>query len=162
VQIGPLISARQRDRVRGHLATAQREGAHVLTGGSSDVWDDAPGFYMVPTILGGVGDDAAVAREEIFGPVLTVFVFDEIDEVIARANDTPFGLTAGVWTESLGTAQRMISALRSGTVWVNDYLPLEPALPHGGVKLSGYGREGGMEQIEEYLETKAVLVRTHA
>jgi aldehyde dehydrogenase (NAD+) len=117
---------------------------------------------MVPTIVGDVGDDAAVAREEIFGPVLTVFVFDDVDEVIARANDTPFGLTAGVWTESLGTAQRMIGALRAGTVWVNDYLPLEPALPHGGVKLSGYGREGGMEQIEEYLETKAVLVRSHA
>jgi aldehyde dehydrogenase (NAD+) len=159
-QIGPLISDRHRTRVCGYLRTATAEGAALLTGGEGALDSDS-GFYLAPTVLGEVSDEMTVAREEIFGPVLSVLVFDDIDEVIRRANDTPYGLNAGVWSNSVDRVSRAVTGLRTGTVWVNDYLPLEPLLPHGGFKQSGMGREGGMEQIDEYLETKAVLIRTH-
>jgi aldehyde dehydrogenase (NAD+) len=159
-QIGPLISGRHRDRVRGYLRTAATEGASLLTGGEGSL-NGTDGFYLAPSVLGGVSDEMTVAREEIFGPVLSVLVFDDLDEVIHRANDTPYGLNAGVWSNSLDRVSQVVGGLRTGTVWVNDYLPLEPLLPHGGFKQSGMGREGGMEQIDEYLETKAVLIRSH-
>jgi aldehyde dehydrogenase (NAD+) len=159
VQIGPVISQRHLDRIKKYVHGAGDEGATLLTGGEG-IGGDESGFFLRPTVIGDVSDEMTIAREEIFGPVLSVLVFDSADEVFERANDTPFGLNAGVWTSDLGTAHRAIGALRSGTVWVNDFLPLEPAMPHGGFKRSGIGREGGMEQIDEYLEVKAVMIRT--
>src|SRR5690606_18210833 len=105
-------------------------------------------------------DRMAIAREEIFGPVISAMQFDDIDEVIRRANDTPYGLGGGVWTSNIGTAHRVAGAIRAGTVWVNCYLPLDPAVPFGGYKMSGYGREAGAGHIEEFMNTKAVILKT--
>lgn len=158
-QIGPVVSASQMDRILGFIDGASGEGARLVTGGcrmSGTGYDS--GFFVEPTIFSGVADEMTIAREEVFGPVLSAFTFDTEDEAIARANATNFGLASGVWTRDLGTAHRVARAVRAGSVWINCYQMLDPGVPFGGYKLSGFGRESGPHHIEDYLETKAVWI----
>jgi aldehyde dehydrogenase (NAD+) len=155
--LGPLASAAQQARVARYIGIGQAEGATLLQGGGRP--DDAAlhaGRFITPAIFTGVQDGMAIAREEIFGPVLCVLGFDEEEEVFARANATRFGLGAAVWTRDIGRAQRAMRALRAGSVWINGYNLVDPAVPCGGVAMSGYGREGGQAQINDYLSLKSV------
>ena len=159
--IGPIISARQSERIEMFLQAGPSEGAEVITGGeklSGEGFDG--GHFIRPTVFGGVKDDMRIAREEIFGPVISALPFDSIDEVVARANDTPYGLAAGVFTTHLGTAHKMAHRLKAGSVWVNMYHAIDPVVPFGGLKMSGYGKEGGLEHMDAYLDTKAVWINT--
>ena len=157
-QIGPLISAEQLDRVSGYVAAGQAEGAALLTGGGRPSDVPTGGYFLAPTVFGDVHDDMAIVREEIFGPVLAALVFDEFDEVLARANDTPYGLASGMWTRDLSKAHRFAAGLKAGTVWVNGYNLWDPAVPFGGYKESGFGRELGEAVYELYTQTKTVWV----
>lgn len=159
--LGPLVSQRQLTRVTGYLDSARTDGANFVCGGerlSGAAWDE--GFFVPPTVLSGVNDDMAVVREEVFGPVLSVLPFDTEEEVVTRANATPFGLGAGMWTRDVGRAHRVGKALRAGSVWVNCYNVLDPAVPAGGYKASGYGREYGPNHLEEHLQTKSLWIAT--
>jgi aldehyde dehydrogenase (NAD+) len=160
-QIGPIVSRGQFDRVCSYLALGPQEGAEVALGGAAITAPGyAGGFYVPPSIFGQVDDAMRIAREEIFGPVACVMPFDSFDEVIARANDTEFGLAAAVWTKDITRAHQAVKRIRAGTVWVNHYGAMDPAMPFGGFKLSGFGREGGSEHLDSYLETKGVWIRT--
>jgi aldehyde dehydrogenase (NAD+) len=118
----------------------------------------ADGYFVRPTVFANVQDSMRIAREEIFGPVISALSFSNADDVIKRANTSDFGLGGGVWTRSLATAQHVTRGLRTGSVWVNCYQAMDPAVPFGGYKMSGYGRESGHAHIEEFLNTKAVWV----
>ncbi|MGE0098016.1 MAG: aldehyde dehydrogenase family protein [Hydrogenophaga sp.] len=160
-QLGPLVSDAQLERVTGYLATGKTEGARALSGGGRITEGAlAQGYFVAPTIFAGVNDGMTIAREEIFGPVISAMPFDDVDEVIRRGNDTPYGLGSGVWTRDISNAQRVSRGLRTGTVWVNCYQAMDPAVPFGGYKMSGYGRESGTEHMEEYLQTKAVWLKS--
>ena len=160
-QLGPLVSASQLERVTGYFNVGRAEGASVATGGVRLVEGDyAQGYFVAPTIFTNVRDDMRVVTEEIFGPVVSAAVFDDVDDVVRRANATTFGLGGGVWTRDVGRAHHMTRAIRSGTVWVNCYNLMDPAVPFGGYKMSGYGREGGVHQVDEFLNVKSVWVRT--
>jgi aldehyde dehydrogenase (NAD+) len=113
-----------------------------------------------PTVFADVRDDMRIAQDEIFGPVLSAIPFDDIDEVIGRANATSFGLGSGVWTRDVSKAHRLAKAIRAGSVWVNCYQAMDPAVPFGGYKMSGYGRESGLQHLDEYLNVKAVWIKT--
>ncbi len=155
--IGPIISSRQADRIAGYLEAGPAEGAQVLTGGARAEGFEG-GHFFQPTVFGGVTDQMSVAREEIFGPVISAMPFDTLDEVVDRANATPYGLAAGIFSTHLGTAHKLANRIKAGSVWVNMYHAIDPAVPFGGVKMSGYGREGGSEHMEEYLDTKAIWI----
>ena len=159
-QIGPVVSSKQMEIILGYMDKGKNEGATALTGGGRMTGGahDA-GFFLQPTIFDGVTDSMTIAREEIFGPVLSAFSFDTAEEVLARANATEFGLASGVWTRDLSTAHKMARGIRAGSVWINCYQMLDPAVPFGGYGMSGFGRESGMHQIDEYLETKAVWIK---
>lgn len=160
-EIGPIISARQSARIEGYLGAGADEGATVFAGGarlSGPEYDG--GNFIAPTVFGGVTDSMSIAREEIFGPVIAAMPFDTLDEVVVRANDTPYGLAAGIFTTHLGTAHKLARRIKAGSVWVNMYHAIDPAVPFGGVKMSGYGREGGVEHMSEYLDTKAIWINT--
>ncbi|MCI5086373.1 MAG: betaine-aldehyde dehydrogenase [Rhodovulum sp.] len=154
---GPMVSDTQRQQVLGFIAKGQAEGARLMLGGQAIERD---GFYMEPTVFADVTDDMTIARDEIFGPVLSVLDFDDEDDVIARANDTGFGLAAGVYTNDLTRAHRVIRQLRAGTCWINTYNLTPVEAPFGGTKLSGVGRENGKAAIEHYSELKTVYVAT--
>lgn len=156
-QLGPLISQRQLDRVLGYIDIGNDE-AQLAVGGNRLAGDYANGFYVEPTVFSGATNDMTIAREEIFGPVATVIPFDTEDEAIRQANATPYGLAGGLWTQNLGTAHRVSQAIQAGTVWVNCYGVLDPAIGFGGTKMSGYGWKGGREHVESYLYSKAVYV----
>jgi acyl-CoA reductase-like NAD-dependent aldehyde dehydrogenase len=157
-QMGPLISAVQLQRVQGFIETGRREGAVLRAGGERATGDLARGFFIQPTVFADAKDDMTVVREEIFGPVVVAMPFEELDEVIARANATAYGLAAGVWTRDLKTAHRVAAGIRAGTVWVNCYNLIDPASPWGGYKESGYGRDMGEAALHEYTELKNVLI----
>ncbi|WP_159983471.1 MULTISPECIES: aldehyde dehydrogenase [unclassified Novosphingobium] len=159
-QIGPVVSAPQMEKILGFIDSANAEGATPLAGGNrlTGVGYDG-GYFIEPTIFSHVTDDMTIAREEIFGPVLAAFTFDTVEEMLLRANATEFGLASGVWTRDLATAHRMSRGLRAGSVWVNCYQMLDPGVPFGGYKMSGFGRESGPHHIEDYLETKSVWIK---
>ncbi len=159
-QLGPVVSAEQLDRVCGYLAAGHQQGATALAGGQRLTQGAlAQGYFVAPTIFAGVQDGMRIAREEIFGPVLSALPFDDIDEVVARANDSPYGLGAGVWSRDVRTVHQVARRLRSGTVWANCYQVMDPAIPFGGYKMSGFGRESGIEHVQEYVQTKAVVLK---
>ena len=160
-QIGPLVSAEQLDRVTGYLAIGRQEGARPLSGGERLTDGDmAKGYFVPPTVFADVNDDMRIAQEEIFGPVISAIPFTSIDEVIERANRTGFGLGSGVWTRDVTKAHQLARGIRAGSVWINCYQAMDPAVPFGGYKMSGYGRESGKQHVEEYLNVKSVWIKT--
>jgi aldehyde dehydrogenase (NAD+) len=158
-QLGPLVSQLQLDQVLAYIDSGTGEGARPITGGKR-LTDGAlaNGFFVAPTVFDSVRDEMRIATEEIFGPVVTAVPFDDVDEVARRANATEFGLGAGVWTTNVRTAHRMAQAVKAGSIWVNGYQAMDPAVPFGGMKRSGFGRESGREQLDEYLDVKAVWI----
>jgi len=158
VQLGPIVSKRQIDRVMGYVAAGHEEGAELLAGGHRLGGDLANGYFMEPTVFGKVNNNMTIAREEIFGPVISVIPFDSADEALRLANDTVYGLGGAVWTSSLKTATRMIHGIRAGQVWVNCYGVQDPALGFGGYKQSGYGWKGGTQHVDGFLYQKAVTI----
>ncbi len=160
-QMGPLVSAAQRDKVLAHVATGKAEGARLVAGGGVPRLQGLEkGFYVEPTIFADVEDDMAIARQEIFGPVMSVLPFNEEAEVIARANATEFGLAAGVFTADLARGHRVVAQLQAGTCWINAYNLTPVEVPFGGVKQSGMGRENALEALRHYSQVKAVYVET--
>lgn len=152
---GPLVSQRQLDIVQGFIARGQATGARLVTGGQRL---DLPGYYLQPTVFADVTDEMEIAREEIFGPVLSVLTFDDEEEVLRRANDTPYGLAAGVFTRDLARAHRMVAGFEAGTCYINTYNLAPVEMPFGGSKLSGVGRENSLAAIEHYSQLKSVYV----
>jgi betaine-aldehyde dehydrogenase len=158
-QVGALISANHMEKVLGYIRRGREEGAQLLCGGDRYVEKDCGrGNFVSPTVFDGCTDDMAIVREEIFGPVMSVLEFSDEDEVVSRANDTEFGLSAGVFTNDLTRAHRVIGALEAGTCWINHYNITPIELPFGGHKRSGLGRENGRAAIEHYTQLKSVYV----
>jgi phenylacetaldehyde dehydrogenase len=156
-EMGPLVSQVQHGRVTGYLKAGLEEGARALTGGSAV---GNRGFFVQPTVLVDTTPSMKVVREEIFGPVLVATPFKDADDtLIAAANDTIYGLAAGVWTQDIAKANQIANRLKAGTVWVNCYHVFDSALPFGGYKQSGWGREMGQAVLSNYMETKAITTR---
>jgi acyl-CoA reductase-like NAD-dependent aldehyde dehydrogenase len=154
-RLGPQVSEAQMRQVLGYVDTGKKEGARLVCGGERPA---GKGFFVRPTIFTGVRNEMTLAREEIFGPVLAVLRFKDLDEVLQAANDTVYGLAAGVWTRDIKKAHRTARMLQAGTVWINSYGLYDSAMPFGGVKQSGFGRELGREGLLEYTRTKSVWV----
>jgi phenylacetaldehyde dehydrogenase len=153
-QMGPLVSKVQFERVTGFLKSGKEQGARTVTGGSRH---GNSGYFVQPTVLDGTQESMRVYQEEIFGPVVTVTPFKDVDdELIRRANDTVYGLAAGVWSSDMKRAHRIANKLRAGTVWINCYNIFDASMPFGGYKQSGWGREMGHEVLNNYLETKSI------
>lgn len=154
-QMGPLVSASQQKRVLSYIESGQQQGAQLIVGGEAPA---GPGAYVRPTVFANVRPEMRIVREEIFGPVLTVARFDDLNEVLRRANDTSFGLGASVWTRDLNKAHWFIRNFRAGTVWVNTHAVLDLAVPFGGVKQSGIGHELGEEAIRHHTNLKSAII----
>ena len=152
---GPQISEEQRQRVMGYVESGKKDGAKLLTGGGRG---PAEGYFVEPTVFGDVTDDMTIAKEEIFGPVMSILKFKDVDEVIDRGNRTLYGLAAAVWTQDVKKALRLSHALKAGTVWVNCYDVFDAAAPFGGFKMSGIGRELGQYALQLYTEVKTVTM----
>lgn len=151
---GPQVSKDQMESILKYIESGKKEGAKCVAGGAKA---DRPGFFIQPTVFDGVKDEMTIAREEIFGPVLSVLKFKDIEEVIQRGNNTSYGLAAAVWTKDLNKANKMAAALKAGTVWINTYNVVDPAAPFGGFKMSGVGRELGEYSLANYTEVKTVF-----
>ena len=157
-QVGPLVSAGQLERVRSYVEIGKAEGAELVLGGERH---GDRGYFHQPTIFASVRNDMRIAREEIFGPVMSVLKFSDEDEAYRIANDTEYGLAAGVWTSDLARAHRASRALRAGTVWVNTYQMVYPSVPYGGVKQSGHGRMLGAASLDDFTQVKSVWMKVH-
>jgi acyl-CoA reductase-like NAD-dependent aldehyde dehydrogenase len=158
--VGPMAAERHLAKVEEYVRRARVEGGRVVAGGERARLDGelAGGAFYRPTVIAGLGNDSPVVQEEIFGPVLTVQAFDTEDEAVALANSTPYGLAAGLQTQDVARAHRVAARLKAGIVWVNDWAMLDPAVPFGGVKHSGHGREYGPEGLEPYTSVKSVVI----
>ena len=163
-QMGPVISAAARERTLRYADGAIDQGAKILAGGKARVFEGrlAGGFFVEPTVIGDVTEDMTVACEEVFGPLVTIETFDDEEDAIRKANDSPFGLGAAVWSRDIGRALRVAGLIRAGMTWTNDHHRLSPAMPWGGFKDSGMGKQAGLEAFLEFFEKKTVIVRTAA
>jgi aldehyde dehydrogenase (NAD+)/betaine-aldehyde dehydrogenase len=158
-EMGPLATRRQLERIETIVADSRAQGAELLTGGARPEGFGG-GFYYRPTILACPGTEVPSVMEELFGPVLSVLTFADEEEAVAKANETRYGLAAGVFTRDLARAHRLVRRIHAGIVWVNTYRAVSPIVPFGGFGLSGMGREGGTESVLDYTRTKSVWIRT--
>src|SRR6266568_6197703 len=158
-EMGPAAFKGQQEKIKSYIDIAQEEGAQLVTGGKIPTDPDlVNGFFVEPTIFTQVDNTMRIAQEEVFGPVLSVIPFQTEEEVIRQANETRYGLAAGIWTRDIRRAHRVAHALRAGTIWINSYRTLSFNTPFGGYKMSGIGSENGLESVREYTHTKAVWV----
>ena len=155
-QIGPQVSREQQERILNYIGIAQKEGAKLACGGESPKGDLAKGYYVKPTIFTGVNNNMRIAQEEVFGPVLAVIPFSTTEEVAEQANKTTYGLSGAVWTSDVKKAHRLAAQIKAGTIWVNCFNVFDAAVPFGGYKMSGYGRELGKHSIDLYTNIKSV------
>ena len=155
-RMGAIVSQDQMQTVLSYIEAGKKDGAKLVAGGKRVSVDGGKGFFIEPTIFGDVKNDMRIAREEIFGPVLSVLTFDDIDEVIEQANNNPYGLASAVWTRDVKKAHMVSRRLKAGTVWINTYGLMDASLPFGGYKSSGFGRELGAHAVEHYTEMKTV------
>jgi acyl-CoA reductase-like NAD-dependent aldehyde dehydrogenase len=158
VHLGPVISEQQLNRILEYVDSGITGGAQVVCGGERLGGDLANGYFLPPTVFAHQNDELKMVQEEIFGPVVAVTPFEDWDELVQRANNTRYGLAAGVWTQDIGKAHRFAHAIKAGTVWINEYGYIDAAAPFGGYKESGFGREMGREALDLYTQTKAVWV----
>ena len=156
-EMGPLVSQEQYDRVMNYISLGRSEGAELLCGGGRPA-DKDKGYFVQPTVFTSTNDNITIMKEEIFGPVVVVSPFNDVDEIVKRANSTIYGLAAGVWTRDISRAHKVANALKAGRVWVNCYNVMDPAAPWGGYKQSGFGREMGSYALELYTQVKSVWV----
>jgi aldehyde dehydrogenase (NAD+) len=155
-RMGAIVSQEQMQTVLGYIDAGKKEGAKLIAGGNRVSLDGSKGFFIEPTIFGEVNNEMKIAQEEIFGPVLSVLSFDDLEQVVEQANRNPYGLAAAVWTKDVKIAHQVSRMLKAGTVWINTYGLMDAALPFGGYKASGFGRELGAHAIEHYTELKTV------
>lgn len=155
MQLGPLVSREQLDRVCGYIDLGREQGAEVLSGGGRV---DRSGYFVKPTVFATSNDSMKIVQEEIFGPVIVAMPYSDLDDIARQANDTPYGLGASIWSNNLSRVQRLIPKIKAGTVWVNCHNMLDCAVPFGGYKLSGFGRDMGRMSMDAYLESKSVFM----
>ncbi len=157
--MGPQISRLQLEKIQRYVEVGREEGARLVLGGRCpEAAELRRGFFYTPTVFAGVRNTMRIAQEEIFGPVVAAIRFEDEAEAVREANAIPFGLGAAVWTRDVARAHRVAQAIRAGIVWINDYHRIDPASPWGGLKLSGFGRENGLEAIRQCTEIKSVWV----
>jgi aldehyde dehydrogenase (NAD+) len=155
-RLGAIVSQEQMNTVLRYIESGKQQGAQLLAGGNRALVGNGKGFFVEPTIFGGVKNDMTIAQEEIFGPVLATLNFDDLDQVAALANQSTYGLAAAIWTRDIKKAHALSRRLRAGTVWINTYGLMDAALPFGGYKQSGFGRELGADALQQYTEVKSV------
>ena len=155
-RMGAIVSQQQMQTVLGYIEAGKKEGARLVAGGNRISVDGSKGFFIEPTIFSDVTNEMKIAQEEIFGPVLSIISFDDVEQAVDQANRNPYGLAAAVWTRDIKKAHHISRQLRAGTVWINTYGLMDAALPFGGYKQSGFGRELGAHAVEHYTELKSV------